>query len=400
MGSHVDDRTIIARFALRIIYPHFSFDGFLIYLVLQYFVERDFKKKHKEQSFCGYKFKVIPEELHHAKVNVSCHNAAFCDSEHRVIVPEYLFRKLYPTDIFYRDGNSLWISLGVPDVKRKFSDIFKKQYDLNNLKNYMAINSASNLPVIRKSSSFKMTDSFNMDNVFQERIVQIVPHSESSSEFSDHVLLTENHLFNIKNNLGTKYLSEDEFRLKFAPIKSRNLAPTIAIQIVVQMVNSSQYLGTDLVDELLSNYFKTPKFLHQNDYFGISATEEFTGHLHMKYFSVLKHFHKIYFKCVQLKPRQVGYPVNIKSVNVGYFVIKGETELRQDQNFNSFIPQRRFLSISAEKGKGFQETRSLERLFIRSCPFGLTKYLDEILISIKPFVHNRKGIVQLPIVQS
>lgn len=393
MGSHVDDRTIIARFVLKIIYPHFSFDGFIIYLVLQFFVERDFKKKHREQSFRGYKFKVIPEELHNEIVKDSCRCTTFYDYQHQVIVPEDLFEKLYTTNILYRDGKSLWISLGVPDVERMFSDILKKQYDFKNLKNYMAINSTSNLSVIKNSSAFKIANSFNMDNITQERIVQIVPHLESSSA-SDHVFLTENHLFNIKNNLGTKYLSGDDFRLKFAPIKSRNWAPSIASQIVVQMVNSSQYFGTDLMDELLSNYFKTPKFLHQNDYFGISVTEEFTGHLHMKYFSVLKHFHKIYFKCVQLKPRKVDHPVkNLKSVNVGYFIIRGETELRQEQNFNSFIPQRRFLSISAERG--FHGTKNLRR-FIQSCPFGLTKYLEEILLSIEPFVLGRKGIVQLP----
>ncbi|XP_077284635.1 peroxisomal biogenesis factor 6 [Arctopsyche grandis] len=316
----------------------------------------------------GSKFvvKCIPQELHRSVVLKNLKEVKY-NTEHQIIVPITFFDVLYEENIFYRDENSLWVTAIVTKHEKK-----KFNTDISIVKNFIRKEFGC------KKSIDKAEYGKSKDFVEVERVVQIIPFEKLNES---EVCVTHVELFNLNTTVSDIQSRNENLYLRFLPIKHMMLAPSFAQRIVLEMVRIPMYIGTDLIDTMVGVYFETPKYLHTGDYFEIDLVEKFTRHLHFKYLNLVKYIKKLRFKC-----KMIGSDENSTK---GYFVVRGETELLQDGNINSFIPRINSVCIKSHDSV-LNSVDCIDELFYGNCPFGLDSYLNKLKIAVEPFLINKK----------
>lgn len=147
---------------------------------------------------------------------------------------------------------------------------------------------------------------------------------------------------------------------------SKQNLPVLAARATVFLVKSSHELPFDVTDEIITNYFSTPRVLFRNHTYEIDLNEQQVGKvLYSEYFHIFIAVEKLYFRCIHLES------ANNQFENFA-LVAKGTTTLHQSTSINYPIPQQHLDDFS----------------FINACPWGLSRYYDYLKSCILPFVGN------------
>lgn len=358
----------LVRYVLSLYCTKINSSLLLVYLIYKHVLEMNRREKYGEKMLNFFSIRSIPKDLHKSIVANHLPDLKY-SNEHQIIVPTIFFESLYQENFFFRDGMSLWITAKIlkseDSVSKDISilkDCLRKEFHMNTMMN---------------KTNMKYAKSSNFMEV--ERIVQIVP----SDKLGDKTVLMSNiELFNLNIALSNKYFKKKDVFIKFLPIKHVSLAPSFAKKAIIEMIRIPMHVGTDLTDTLLKIYFETPKFLHTGDCFEVQLSEKYTRNLHFKYLNVVKHIKRLYFRCKIVESED--------TCAKGYFVVQGETELVQEANINSFLPQIDTCCIKSQQ-KLLKSVETVDELFYNNCPFGFDKYLEEIKFAIEPFLLDKKS---------
>lgn len=148
----------------------------------------------------------------------------------------------------------------------------------------------------------------------------------------------------------------------------------------ISLINTEHDIINAVTDELLKNYFKTPKIIQKYDLIQIKIKEYCPKfyYTHNK----INEINFIYFKCNKIKQDD-----NFDSLSC-YYCCSDETTLKQSANSQSYlIPQQYDICL---KEIVYNKTINIEQYLINTCPFGLQLYLKQIEDCMKPFLQNRK----------
>lgn len=162
----------------------------------------------------------------------------------------------------------------------------------------------------------------------------------------------------------------------FAPHNLTQFKPHFASRAVISLVKTTIEIEESVLDKSLSRYFETAKYLCKGDLFTIDAVHFVPEIL---YKSEYYNCNKLHFAvCNIVGP---NYELN-KDINLGYYVLKGETTLIQSKNCQSYLPPiHQMINCNFNS---FVENKYLSYLISMS-PSSLCKYSDELSRCIKPF---------------
>lgn len=146
----------------------------------------------------------------------------------------------------------------------------------------------------------------------------------------------------------------------------KQILPKLATRATVFLIKNPYDLNLEVTDEIITNYFSTPRVLYRNHTYAILLNEDQVGPtLYSQNFHTFLHLKKIYFRCVHLESSDNQFE------NFA-IVAKGATTLHQSTSINYPIP-RQFLDDFS---------------FISACPWGLMRHFKYIKSCILPFVGN------------
>lgn len=140
--------------------------------------------------------------------------------------------------------------------------------------------------------------------------------------------------------------------------------PRLANRATVFLIKNPYELPLDVTDEIISNFFATPRILYRNHTYEIVLNEQQVGtSLYSQYFHIFSSLEKLYFRCLHLESNDYAFE---------HFavVVKGTTVLHQSTSIN-FPITRQYLD---------------ETCFVSACPWGLMKYYNSLKACILPFV--------------
>ncbi|XP_076549075.1 peroxisomal biogenesis factor 6 isoform X1 [Osmia lignaria lignaria] len=187
----------------------------------------------------------------------------------------------------------------------------------------------------------------------------------SNDTYANKIFASEIMKRNIENTLHCNI--EKCFLL---PIKENTI--NFAKEAKVSMISNPYEITDNLTSILLENYFSEPRFLRENDIFGIDVKEHISDqmYLHINYLMSI-----IYFKVNTIVTKD-------KTCTKGCYILHGETTLIQEPNVHSYLP---------EKSSYYDESK--EKL-IELYPSGVAAPLEHLERCILPFI---KYEIQLPI---
>lgn len=140
--------------------------------------------------------------------------------------------------------------------------------------------------------------------------------------------------------------------------------PRLANRATVFLIKNPYELPLDVTDEIITNFFTTPRILYRNHTYEIVLTEQQVGtSLYSQFFHIFSNLEKLYFRCIHLESSDYAFE---------HFavVLKGATTLHQSTSINYPI-SRQYLD---------------EKCFVSSCPWGLLKYYNNLKSCVLPFI--------------
>lgn len=182
------------------------------------------------------------------------------------------------------------------------------------------------------------------------------------------LLVCDSASFNLK-------LTSNENKAKLIKIKSKIKT---ASHVDISLVNTQHDVINAVTDEILNNYFKTPKLVHKNDLIPIEVKLYCP-----KFYYTHNKIHEIdyiYFKC-----NKVRHEENF-DCKTSYFCVVGETMLKQSANTQNYlIPSLKHISMYP-----INESVDFNSCLSNQCPNGLEGYFQEIEKCIQPFIDSSK----------
>lgn len=142
--------------------------------------------------------------------------------------------------------------------------------------------------------------------------------------------------------------------------------PRIANKATVFLIKHPYDIPLDVTDEIISNFFTSPRILYRNHTYEIELDEQQVGTtLYSQYFHIFTNLKKLYFRCINLESSD--NPFENFAV-----VLKGVTTLHQSTSMNYPIPHQYLDDLC----------------LVSSCPWGLMRYFNYLKSCILPFMGN------------
>ncbi|KAF2904257.1 hypothetical protein ILUMI_01922 [Ignelater luminosus] len=193
-----------------------------------------------------------------------------------------------------------------------------------------------------------------------KRIVYAVETSNHKVNNESAIVMSDT----LKHNLG----NIEDVKLSF--VQPNEIY--FATEIDLSLVNTNYDISNAVIDAVIKNYFKTPKFVCRNDLIVINfqkyAPEFFytsTKYRNVKY---------VYFKCNKIISKH-------SKVNT-FLCMIGETTVKQSANVQSYI------APTVKDMCSFKEEDFYN--LISKCRDGLEDYKEEIERAVKPFLRKHK----------
>lgn len=370
MNEQISFKLWVIKFCLKVIYPKFNYQTFLVFLAVKYRISYH-KKINQRKDMNRFALKSVPLYVQQLLVQEYMEDNLPVVIHKCVIISREEFIQLSSENLFYIDNGVLWLAL-------KLTSKSKKKYEHNNSKN-------TNENILKHSLNFVTSEihkklwsetSFNnLDNV------KIVPIVGSRFVHENVAFTTENEHHSLLSAFGLSNFNDIE--VSFHPVPSLECSPKIAATAEVSLVvNDYSFLANDFIKELLSNHFETPKLMSVNDVFSIELTPINTGKFHYKYLDLVENTAKLYFKCNKLDDsvtlNNEGNPALKDNIIKPYFLVKGVTQLTLGDNVQVLKPKDEFFNINGISTKN----ASLMSL----CPSGLKQKFNQIQETITPFL--------------
>lgn len=184
----------------------------------------------------------------------------------------------------------------------------------------------------------------------------------------DTLLVCDSTSFNLK-------LTCNENKAKLIKINSN---VKTASHVDISLVNTQHDIVNAVTDEILNNYFKTPKLLRKNDLIPIEVKLYCP-----KFYYTHNKIHEIdyiYFKCNKIRHEE---NFNFKT---SFFCVAGESTLKQSANTQNYlIPSLKHVCMN-----DINESVDFNCCLINQCPNGLKGYFQEIEKCVQPFIDSSK----------
>lgn len=170
---------------------------------------------------------------------------------------------------------------------------------------------------------------------------------------------------NCFQNFVAKYRLPDEpIYVSLQELQNAQSICQLATKSTIFIINNPHDISNDIIDEILSCYFQSPRILYRNHTYEICLNDSLLGtSVYAKYFHVLSNLQKVYFRCVHLESKD--NPFEMMAV-----VVKGLTSIHQTTSINYTLPRQLLHDLC----------------FIETCPNGLKKYFTDLQSSIRPFI--------------
>lgn len=213
----------------------------------------------------------------------------------------------------------------------------------------------------------------NFKNNEQEfRIAHAVPIVNLQN---DELLMSEVLFNNLNDN--HEYLSN----IQLCPINQKYIK--IAQDVEVALINTQHEINHGIIDMLLKNYFKTPRILYKGDIFAVNIAKYAPDFICSSY---ELNFEFLYFKCRKISTNSIDDSLS------GYFVVVGESTLKQGPNIRGYLP----ISIFNFCNKDVLENGgNYADCLISKCPRGLEEYLEKIDKGVRPFLQKSNISLQI-----
>lgn len=204
----------------------------------------------------------------------------------------------------------------------------------------------------------------------KERIVRIFYTGIDSSESLN---LSDTFL----HNFGIEKIEQNVHLIHI-----KNLRLKVATEVDISLISVHSGISTAVTDDILKQYFKTPKLLYRNDIIAIDI--QIYG---SEYYYTNKQVNEtptIYFKCNRI----------VLEHNENYdgpcICVSDQTCLKQSADVQCFLPRTLSNLVLVEKEKQ-GEILKMDVVLIDMCPFGLNFYAEEIEKAIVPFLDTKSS---------
>lgn len=173
---------------------------------------------------------------------------------------------------------------------------------------------------------------------------------------------------NCYQNWCIKYKIPDgqQMRVRLRKITAGQNLPKLAVRTTIFLIKIPYELPLDITDEIISNYFLTPRLLYRNHTYEIVLSEKQVGFaLYSQYLHIFSQLKQLYFRCIHMESDNNQFE---------HFAIvsKGATTLHQSTSVNLPIPRKCLDDYG----------------FVSLCPWGLLKHFNYLKSCILPFMGN------------
>lgn len=227
-------------------------------------------------------------------------------------------------------------------------------------------------------------------------LIQLVPLPSDVQE--NNILITNTIYYNLKRRLN-KTDKDDNLIIQKISSSYESFFPTLASKATIAMLAVPFEIEAEITDELLKNYFETPRYLYEDDIFCI--------HLRQYYPEIFLKWNnhtieKLYFQVVLLEGETND---NSKPCQIGHFILKEKTTLIQIQQEQNFFPRitKIFIDSSDDSTEynginnlppiGYPD--SLESNLINLIPDGLNTKSEDLIQSLKLFFYPKSKVPPL-----
>ncbi|XP_063831279.1 peroxisomal ATPase PEX6 [Ostrinia nubilalis] len=363
MNEQTSKKLWVIKFCLKIIYPKFNYQTFLVFLAIKHRI--NYNKKIRQKDMNGYAVNTISTNALRFLIQDYLDDNLPVLLHKCYVISREEFIQLSSENLFYIDNGVLWLAIKLtPESKKKYGGKNNKSDSLfkHNL-NFMTSE------IHKKLWSDKSCD--RLDNI------KIVPVVGSKLVGDTVAFTTENEQYSLLSSFGLKNYSD--IKVSFHPVPSLECAPKIAATAEVSLVVNDYDLSNDFIKEVLSNYFEIPKLVSLNDVFSIDLTPNNTTKYHYKYLDLVENTCKLYFKCKKLDSANAAEEEKKDSLKVAdnvikpYFIVKGVTQLSLGENVHTLKPKDEFFKLT-------------EPALLSMCPSGLKEKFKQIQETIAPFL--------------
>ncbi|XP_050674959.1 peroxisomal biogenesis factor 6 [Leptidea sinapis] len=347
----------VIKFCLKVVYPKFNCNIFLVYLAIKYRYQQSKKivsNMHQLNTLPLNILKsILTENIPEKYVSILLHKC--------IIISKDTFIDLCVENFFYVDNGVLWVTLSLkPALKAKRKAEGSARNDV--LSRY-------NLNLVTAEIHKKLWTERSIESPENVRVVPVV----GSKLIQDNEAYTsETEFNNIQTSLGLKY---SPIEIIFQPMKSFNLSPKIAASAEVSLVVYENDLHNDFLKEILSNYFEMPKLVCIGDIICIDLTPELTREFHYKYLDLVESSGRVYFKCTKISGEDGSCETPANTIKA-FYVVKSVTKLSLGDNVHTARPKDQYYTL---------DTKNALRAF-HTCPLGLREKFNQIQETIQPFI--------------
>lgn len=206
---------------------------------------------------------------------------------------------------------------------------------------------------------------------WQSKLVHVLGLNTADT---NQVLCNDTLFFNLK----LKEIANDVVLCKLQSIEN---IINFASYVDLSLINTEHDVVNAITDELLTNYFKTPKLIRKNDVIAIDVID-YCAKYHFTH-NKINEIDAIYFKC-----NKIRYEENY-DCDATYFCCSSKTTLKQSANTQSYrIPMEKAIG---SKEINYDKSIDPDDYTINVCPFGLETYENELLNCMKPFLNERNN---------
>ncbi|KAL0819562.1 hypothetical protein ABMA28_007655 [Loxostege sticticalis] len=362
MNDQTSFKLWVIKFCLKLIYPKFNYQTFLIFLAIKYRINYH-RKIILKKDMNGFAVKTIPTNVLRFLVQDYLDDNLPVLLHKCIVISREEFIQLSSENLFYIDNGVLWLAL-------KLTAETKKKYEGKNSKSRTDNIFKHNLNFMTSEIHKKLWSEKPSNTLENIKIVPVV----GSKLVGDNVAFTtENEHYSLVSSFGLN--NYDDIKASFHPVPSLECAPKIAATAEVSLVVNDYDLSNDFIKEVLSNYFELPKLVSVGDVFSIDLTPNTTTKYHFKYLDLVENAGKLYFKCKKLDSANDGNEKNGLTDNMikPYFIVKGVTQLSLGENVHTLKPKDEFFKLDKPSQ-------------LSLCPSGLRDKFDQMQETIEPFI--------------
>lgn len=373
----------VIKFCLKVVYPKYNLNAFLVYLGVKYRIWWQSKLSGAKRMET-YRFKTIPQHAARSLLKTTLEEYVSVFVDKCVIISKERFIHLCCENLYYLDNGVLWLAMKLSrDCKIKFKE---KKIDKPITKN--------NLNLLTSEIYKSLWTDNNSDSLDKIRIVPVVG---SNTIPEGEAFTTENEFHNISSTFGLK---NNDFEITFHPIPSLEYEPKMASSAEVSLILNEYELSMEFLREVLGNYFESPRALSVNDVFSIDLSPEIAGNELYKYQNLVSVVGKVYFKCTTLtheekkekkdnptdqidKTENESTPSKIttkenENIIRTYFIAKGVTQMSMAESLHMLKPKDEFFVFQGSDNSSV----------LHQCPTGLKEKFDQIQETIQPFLNG------------